>query len=381
MQDHARYEALQEWLPRQANCGAPESTGDWRHWPLEYRDPRSPAVTAFAQRYPEQIGFHLFLQWHAARGLISAQRAARAAGMPIGLITDLAIGADRGGSQAWSRQGEIIDALAVGAPPDFLNTVGQNWGLGAYSPLALHASGFHAYIEMLRACFAHAGGVRIDHVLGLERLWLVPEGASAAEGAYLRYPMVDMLRLIALESWRYRAIVIGENLGTVPAGFDERLAQANLLGICVLWFQRDQLQFLAPKAWSAAAIATTTTHDLPTVAGWWSENDIDWRAGLGLLEAGRSDADERAARAQERDALWQALTKSTCASGAMPPPSATAAPVDAALAFCRIDPGAAGIDTDGRYARPARAAQSARQHRQPSELAATPATERRTTAA
>ena len=338
LQDHACYEALQEWLPSQVADTAKASCGDWRRWPHAYRDPRSLAVAEFAQQHVEQIGFHLFLQWQAGRGLIGAQSAARAAGMRIGLIADLAIGADRGGSQAWSEQGEMLNGLSVGAPPDLLNVAGQNWGLGAYSPWALQASGFGPFIAMLRACFAHSGGARIDHVLGLARLWLVPEGASATDGAYLRYPLEDMLRLIALESWRYRAIVIGENLGTVPPGFDARLAEINLLGIDVLWFQRDGLGFMLPMSWSENTIATTTTHDLPTVAGWWSGTDIGWRTKLGLLEVGRSDADETALREQERQEFWKTAIENGCAQGVMPESLIEAAPIAAALALVGATP-------------------------------------------
>ena len=341
LQDHATYEALQEWLPWHNALDAlaqQQAQGDWRRWPPEYRDPRGLAVAAFARGHRQQIGFHLFLQWHAKRGLMAAQHAARAAGMPIGLITDLAIGADRGGSQAWGQQAEILHGVSVGAPPDLLNVVGQNWGLCAYSPWRLRASGFQAYIEMLRACFANTGGVRIDHVLGLARLWLVPDGAGATDGAFVRYPMQDMLRLIALESWRSRTVMIGENLGTVPPGFDQQLAQANLLGISVLWFQREQLRFLPAQSWPDAAMATTSTHDLPTVAGWWSGNDIGWRAQLGLLEPGHTQADADELREQERAELWLALNESACASGEIPAATSTEAPIEAVLAFVGSTP-------------------------------------------
>jgi 4-alpha-glucanotransferase len=258
--------------------------------------------------------------------------------MPIGLISDLAVGADNGGSQAWSRQEEIINGLSVGAPPDAMNPRGQSWGLGAFSPHAMKAKGFHAYIEMLRAAFAHAGGVRIDHVLGLGRLWLVPDGMPSEQGAYLRYPMEDLLRLIALESWRYRSIVIGEDLGTVPEGFDQQLAQAGLLGIRVLLFQRDGARFFKPAEWPAQAIATTGTHDLPTIAGWWQGRDIDWRAKFDLLETGQTEDTARDARARERATLWQALTETGFAHGEMPAPAAEVAPLDAAIEFIAATP-------------------------------------------
>lgn len=332
LQSHARFEALHGWKL------AHGEDAYWRNWPQELRDPRSAAVQAFAREHAQEVEFHAFLQWQAARGLEQAQRAAREAGMPIGLITDLAVGADNGGSQAWSRQKEIITGLAVGAPPDALNSKGQGWGLGAFSPHAMKAQGFHAYIEMLRAAFAHAGGVRIDHVLGLNRLWLVPDGASPNEGAYLHYPVQDLLRLVALESWRHRAIVIGEDLGTVPEGFDRLLEEAGLLGMRVLLFQRDGRRFLQPRQWPAYAIATTTTHDLPTIAGWWRGTDIGWRSRLDLLEPGQTEEAARQARAGERAALWQALQEGGFAPHDAPQPGIDEVPLEAAIAFMAASP-------------------------------------------
>jgi len=330
--DHARFEALHAWRLAQGESGY------WRDWPDGLRDPRGPQVEQFAREHADEVGFHEFLQWQAARGLGNAQKAACSAGMPVGLITDLAVGADNGGSQAWSRQGEIINGLSVGAPPDVLNTRGQAWGLGAFSPHAMKAGGFGAYIEMLRAIFAYAGGARIDHVLGLGRLWLVPDGASPQEGAYLQYPMQDLLRLIALESWRHRAVVIGEDLGTVPPGFDVQLAQAGLLGIRVLMFQRDGGRFFRPDEWPAHAIATTTTHDLPTIAGWWQERDIDWRTGLDLLAPGEQESDARARRAHDRAVLWRALCDAGCAQGPVPAKEDGTPVLDAAAGFIAATP-------------------------------------------
>lgn len=332
LQDHARFEALHAWRL------AHGESGDWRSWPGGLRNPRDKEVDDFARQYAGEVRFHEFLQWQAARGLCGAQHAARDAGMPIGLITDLAVGADNGGSQAWSRQGEIINGLSVGAPPDVLNTRGQSWGLGAFSPHAMKAKGFGAYIEMLRATFAYAGGARIDHVLGLTRLWLVPDGASPDQGAYLRYPLQDLLRLIALESWRHRAVVIGEDLGTVPAGFDEQLAQAGLLGIRVLMFQRDGARFYRPGEWSPHAIATTTTHDLPTMAGWWQGRDIDWRTKLDLLEPGQTESEARHARAQERTMLWRALIEAGCVQGEASHPDNDHVPLNAVVDFISASP-------------------------------------------
>lgn len=332
LRDHARFEALHAWKLARGE------SGDWRSWPDGLRNPRGADVEAFARDHAAEVGFHEFLQWQAARGLSGAQRAARDAGMPVGLVTDLAVGADNGGSQAWSRQAEIINGLSVGAPPDVLNTRGQAWGLGAFSPHAMKAQGFGAYLEMLRATFAHAGGARIDHVLGLTRMWLVPDGASPEYGAYLQYPLDDLLRLIALESWRHQAIVIGEDLGTVPAGFDRQLEQAGLLGIRVLLFQRDHARFFRPDEWTPHALATTTTHDLPTIAGWWQERDIDWRSKLDLLMPGQHEADARGERGWERSLLWRGLVEAGCAQGDQPPPANAARVVDGAARFVAMTP-------------------------------------------
>jgi 4-alpha-glucanotransferase len=329
--DHARFEAIHAELVRRS----PEF-GHWRNWPEELRDPHHPAVAAFASEHAHEVDFHLFLQWLAAKGLDSAQQAARQAGMALGLIADLAVGCDSAGSHAWSYRSDMLDGVSVGAPPDLFNQAGQSWGLTTFSPRAMRMQGFSAFIDMVRAAFAHAGGIRIDHILGLRRLWLVPEGSSAADGAYLQYPLEDLLRLIALESWRHRAIVVGEDLGTVPPGFRERLADAGLLGIRVLWFERDEDGFTAPGDWSDAALATSTTHDLPTVAGWWTGDDITWRARIG--QAGGEDAVAKAheARAKEREELWQALGACGVAAADAPPPAQP--PVDEAMQFVARTP-------------------------------------------
>ena len=350
LESHARFEALHAILAAD-DIGM---LGGWRHWPAEYRDPHGEAVRAFAAEHVDDVAFHAFLQWQAARQLDEAQRLARAAGMSIGLVADLAVGADGGGSQAWSRQRDMLIGLSIGAPPDLLNALGQSWGLAAFSPRALKTSGFKAWIDMLRAAFAHAGGIRIDHVLGLTRMWLVPDGADALDGAYLRYPFEDLLRLVALESWRRRAIVIGEDLGTVPEGLPERLAAAGLLGIRVLWFERQWhvpgQPFRPAHEWSDGALAVTTTHDLPTTAGWWGGRDIDWRAKLGLFGEHSSEEVERIAREAERQMLWSSLCNSGVAGGDRPdvhhPPIAEAlryvgttpaplalAPIEDALGF------------------------------------------------
>jgi len=297
LENHCRFEALHAALLDPS--GHPQH---WRDWPEEYRTPQSTAVERFAREQADEVSYHAFCQWLIARGLERAQTAARSAGMKIGLLSDLAVGADGGGSQAWSRQEELLATLSVGAPPDILNRAGQNWGISAFSPWGLRANGYRAFIEMLRANLAHAGGMRIDHVMGLMRLWVMPEGAGPDEGAYLNYPFDDLLRLLTLEAWRHNAVILGEDLGTVPSGLREKLAVRNILGMRVLLFEQDNARFRPAHDWSRDALATTTTHDLPTLGGWWRGQDIDWR-----IRAGQNTEADRQQQMAERERERQGL--------------------------------------------------------------------------
>jgi 4-alpha-glucanotransferase len=311
LHEHALFEALHAERP-----------GNWVDWPAGWRQGDATAVR-----------YHLFLQWIAARSFAAAQTAARAAGMRIGLIGDLAIGMDRAGSHAWARQSDLLLGLSIGAPPDIFNPRGQDWGLTGFSPRALLTRGFEPFLATLRAALAHAGGVRIDHIMGLMRLWLVPRGAPASEGAYLAYPLEDFLRLLALESHRHGAVVIGEDLGTVPPGFRARLRRAGIAGMDVMWFERTRLSYRKPGRWRRDAVAMTTTHDLPTVAGWWSGEDIRTRRTLGL-----GNASEEEERRQDRVRLWRAFTAAGAAQGVPPPVDRPAAAVDAALGYVAQSP-------------------------------------------
>ncbi|BBP53622.1 hypothetical protein PHLH3_32480 [Pseudomonas sp. St386] len=302
LENHCRFEALQ------AERAARGESLDWRHWPEEWRDPRSPALAHFAEENADEIGFYAFCQWLIARCLERAQSAARSSGMGIGLIADLAVGADGGGSQAWSRQDELLASLTVGAPPDILNRSGQGWGISAFSPEGLVRNGFRAFIEMLRANFAHAGGLRIDHVMGLQRLWVIPNDAPPCDGAYLYYPVDDLLRLLALESHRHQAIVLGEDLGTVPDGLRDKLIARSILGMRVLLFEQDNTHFKPILDWPDNALATTSTHDLPTLNGWWHGHDIDWNARLDLIDS-HTEMDWRKHREREREGLRHVLNQ------------------------------------------------------------------------
>ena len=248
--------------------------------------------------------------------------------MAIGLITDLAIGVAPHGSDVWCRPDQMLHGLTIGAPPDLLNPRGQDWGLTSFSPHGLIACGYDSFLDMLRTALRYAGGVRIDHVMGLARLWVMPRGARPGQGAYLRFPVDDLLRLVRLESWRHRAIVLGEDLGTLPDGFRSRLVDDGLCGLRVLWFERDDGRFLPPATWDRQAVAMTSTHDLPTVAGWWSAQDLLWRERLGL----NISPQDRADRETDRQALWSAFCQSGAVTGPVPPAEMPAEATDAACA-------------------------------------------------
>jgi 4-alpha-glucanotransferase len=276
--------------------------------------------------HAHEVKFHAWLQFRADRELRAAHQAARESGMRIGLIADLAVGADHAGSQSWSYRNEVLRGVEIGAPPDAINREGQSWGITALSPYGLRRSGYAAFIEMLRHALRHAGGVRIDHIMGLTRLWVIPLGAPSKDGAYLKLPATDLLRLVALESHRHRAVIIGEDLGTLPEGFQDLLNHVGIGGLRVMWFERTGSHFNPPSTWTPTAVAMTTTHDLPTVAGWWLGRDIEWRERLHM--AGDSAEQREADRAE----LWTAFRASGATQAPIPPPEAAAQAVDAACA-------------------------------------------------
>lgn len=326
LRDHTRFEALHA-----AQFGADPAHWHWRSWAPELRNPRSAVVERFAQQHADEVKFHCFLQWLAAKGLGAAQHAARESGMAIGLIADLAVGTADGGSHVWSHPDDFLVGLSAGAPPDAINTHGQNWGLTTFSPMALRTRSYAPFIDTLRAALRHSGGLRIDHILGIRRLWVTPDGADASDGVYLAYPEQDLLALIALESSRHRAIIIGEDLGTVPPGFSDMINRSGLLGMQVLWFQRDQSFFVEPSRWSSHAMATTSTHDLPTVSGWWRGRDIEWHAQVGMLPPDSSIEEEQVQRAHDRHMLWGALLYAGVEAGEQPAPKNSDEVVNAAL--------------------------------------------------
>lgn len=227
---------------------------------------------------------HAFAQWVAQRCWTQLHSQARSDGAGIGLIADLAVGCAPDGAEARSQANAMLAGLELGAPPDAFNTRGQAWGITGFSPLALRTQGHAPFINLLRAVMAGRGGVRIDHILGLHRLWVLPQGAAARDGVYLQFPLQDLLNLLVLESWRHQCVVIGEDLGVVPAGIRQQLSARGVLGVDVLPFTRDAAGFLPAERWRRDAVAMPSTHDLPPLGGWLRGRDLRWRARLGEIE-------------------------------------------------------------------------------------------------
>ncbi|SDF43281.1 4-alpha-glucanotransferase [Blastococcus fimeti] len=228
---------------------------DWHTWPEELRRPGSPALATYVEQHGAVVAFHAWLQW-----ALELQFTAATDGMTV--IQDLPIGFAGGGADAWTWQDVLADGVSVGAPPDAFNSQGQDWGSPPLIPWRLRDADYEPFIQSIRATIAGAGGLRIDHVMGLFRLWWVPRDGTAADGAYVRYPAEDLLDIVALESYRAQALVVGEDLGTVEDGVREAMAEHGVLSYRLLWFEDDE-----PATWPAEAMAAISTHDLPTVAG------------------------------------------------------------------------------------------------------------------
>jgi 4-alpha-glucanotransferase len=322
---HALFEAIHGHFSAQGVAGG------WQAWPKAWHDPTSATVATFDADQAEEVRFHLWLQWRAFAGLDAAQAAARDGGMGIGLIADLAVGLDPGGSHAWSRRDELLHGLTLGAPPDAYSDAGQGWGITGLSPTALKRMNYEPFLRTVRAALAHAGGLRIDHALGLNRLWVIPDGASSLDGIYLRQPFEDLLRLLALEAHRSKALVIAEDLGVVPPGLRDQLVDRHLLGMRVLPFERDKKGgFTDSAGWTPQAVAMTSTHDMTPFAGWWKGIDLEWRAKLG------AEHDSPQKRAADRKRFWTTDGTGPQPAAASPGPAVDAAVAAVAQSACEL---------------------------------------------
>jgi 4-alpha-glucanotransferase len=282
-------------------CAIQHAEGrDWRDWPAAYRHPARPEVASFGARHAAEVGYHAWLQW-----LLDEQLAAAPAGAQLGVLNDLAIGFAPDGFDAWSFQDELAAGMTVGAPPDPLGPKGQDWGFPAFVPDRLAEGGYGPFAQTIRAGMAHAAGLRIDHVMGLFRLFWIPEGAEPAQGTYVRYPADDLLGVLALESAAAEALVVGEDLGTVEHGVRERLAAEGVLSYRLAWFEHGPGGGRRRAAdYPRLAMAAATTHDLPTVAGFFSGSDL---AHLVEIRAATPDGPARADQEAQRESLCRLL--------------------------------------------------------------------------
>ncbi|WP_256841227.1 4-alpha-glucanotransferase [Ornithinimicrobium cryptoxanthini] len=281
---------------------------DWRQWPAELQDAAGPAVDALREKHAQEVEFHCWLQWILAEQLAAVQREVLETGMRLGVMHDLAVGVHPHGADTWALGDALARDVTVGAPADQYNQLGQNWSQPPWRPDKLAELGYAPYRDMIRAVLRDAGGLRVDHVIGLFRLWWIPEGTEPWEGTYVRYDHEAMVGILMLEAHRAGAVVVGEDLGTVEPWVRDYLTECGILGTSILWFEKDydgDGGLLPPESYRQLCLATVTTHDLPPTAGYLRGVHIDLRHALGLLD--RSLEEEQASDEAAREQVLQAL--------------------------------------------------------------------------
>ncbi|HUX31455.1 MAG TPA: malto-oligosyltrehalose synthase [Thiobacillus sp.] len=313
LRKQALFEALQEHFH-----GQDSAVWGWPVWPQAYRDPHAAEVEAFREAHPERVAYFEYLQWQATGQLAAAGTRSWELGLGIGVMLDLAVGVAEGGAATWRRRELYALGASTGAPPDLINRMGQDWGLPPWIPHRLTDAAYAPFIELLRANMHDAGALRLDHVMGLQRLFWVARGLPIAEGAYVLYPFEDLLGILALESQRNRCLVVGEDLGTVPDAVRDALHPMNVLSTRLLYFERqDNGRLQPPQAYPENAAAAVTTHDLPTLAGFWQGLDIDLRDRLHLFPDDEVRNQQVILRSEDRAQLLVALE----GEGVLPPGS------------------------------------------------------------
>jgi 4-alpha-glucanotransferase len=339
LRDFATYVALAERFSNDPGC-------DWRRWPGAYRDARSAEVERFRRERPECVDFHRYVQFEIDRQLAACAHSGREAARTAGLLQDLALGSTAAGADAWMFPEIFAPGVRIGAPPDAFNADGQDWGLPPLDPHRMRDHGYDYWIRLLRASCRHARALRIDHAMALTRLFWIPPGLTPRDGAYVRYPLGELLGILALESQRHATAVIGEDLGTVPRGFAGQLARAGVLSWRVLYFERRGRGFRPAHAYSRRALVTANTHDLPPLIGFARGRDLELRRHIGAIPNEPALADARA----ERGATCRALARRLSREGiletraALPSAPALCAAVNAFL--CRTPAPLVGISLD-----------------------------------
>lgn len=302
LESHARFDALNQYFR-----AALASASGWLSWPEEYRDANGAAARHFAATHPLQVEFHLYLQWLAHEQLVSAQSLTRSLGMPIGLYGDYAVGANPAGSETWSDRDGYSMGAEIGAPPDPLALKGQGWGIPPQDPCVMESHRLHGFIRLIRNNMRYYGALRLDHVMSLFRLWWVAAGDSPVDGAYVHYPLHQLLTVVALESSRAACLVVGEDLGVVPDEMRRAMPEYGLYHYKVVLFEKDAGRFRRPDEYVHRALGTVTTHDMPTLRSYWEGRDIDLRRSLNLYPSPEILHEVIRERDQDRSALLAAL--------------------------------------------------------------------------
>ncbi|HEV7276263.1 MAG TPA: 4-alpha-glucanotransferase [Devosiaceae bacterium] len=324
---HALFEAVSQFMVDTGTGGS-----GWEDWPHQFRSATGAAVSDFAEAHAEEVAFHQWLQWLASVQLAAAGEAARRHGMQIGLYLDFAVGEAPDGSATWGEPDFTMRGVHVGAPPDYFSTNGQDWALAPLSPVALSGGTSTYYRDLIGDSMRYAGALRIDHVMGIQHLFLVPEGESPAAGTYVRFPIGRLVDDLAEMSHRYRTVVVGEDLGNVPRGFRDVMAAAGILSYRILYFERQDDAFAPPGRYPRDALACLSTHDLPTFEGWWRGDDVRLRHEHELIEAAAMeeqlaqrtlDRNQLCTMLQEEDLLAEAdaeiaLAAATAGAGRLP---------------------------------------------------------------
>jgi 4-alpha-glucanotransferase len=302
LQMHARFDALDRYFRATQGCAS-----GWMSWPQEYRDVNGSAAARFALEHREEVEFYAYLQWLAHEQLVQAQALTRELGMPIGLYGDYAVGANPSGSETWVDQASYCLGAEIGAPPDPLALKGQGWGIPPPDPAALQAQRLQGFVQLIRDNMRYYGALRLDHVMSLYRLWWVPAGCAATAGAYVHYPLQQLLTVLSLESARTSCLVVGEDLGVVPDEMRQAMPEFGLYHYKVLLFEKIAGRFRRPNEFEKHALAAATTHDLPTLHSYWEARDIELRRRLNLFPSVGIESDVVRERDRDREMLLTAL--------------------------------------------------------------------------
>jgi 4-alpha-glucanotransferase len=301
---HALFDALDRHFRKTLGAGA-----GWQNWPRDYHDPHGAAAQSFARDHAGDVEFFAYLQWLAADQLGAVRGIARELGLNVGLYGDYAVGVNASGSETWSDQNLYCMGAAIGAPPDPLGVAGQEWGIPPQDPRQLRRTGYAPFTALVRASMRNCGALRLDHVMALFRQWWVPRGFKSADGGYVHYPLEDLLGVVALESRRNECLIVGEDLGVVPDEIRRALPRFGVYHYKVVMFEQRDGEFIAPADYVRPALATVTTHDLPTLRGWWTGHDIDLWEKLGFYADRSVGEAARAERTLERLRLLRALRR------------------------------------------------------------------------